>query len=130
MNASVRSSVFAITLVLVGLSQPGWEAAHAVTHGEEAEDHGHHHGDVPQPPSDGTDSVESAAVEVHGHPNLGAALVKKNSLNPAQPASVKLFSDIVLPGEIVLGHVFQDPVLPRAGPLESLSTRSRAPPIV
>ena len=120
MAYSFKFCVGAITLAVVGLSQPGWEAAHAVTHGHEVEHHG------------GADSVttQEAPRGGHDHPELGRAVAGRGIFSleiRAAPLFVEGFRSLT---EAPVRRMAFPAKLPRAGPHHVSTSRARAPPIV
>ncbi len=120
MICSVKFYVSVITLAVVGLSQPGWEAAHAVTHGHEVEHHG------------GADSVttKEAPRGGHDHPELGRAVAGKSIFSSdirAAPLVVEGFRPLT---EAPVRRIAFSAKQPRAGPHHVSASRARAPPIV
>ena len=122
---SFKFYISAITLAVVGLSQPGWEAAHAVTHEHELE----HHGDA-KPASGDSVATEEAPRGGHDHPQLGRAVAAKgifSSEMAAAPLAVEGFHPLTEPP---VRRIFFSAKQPRAGPLHFSTSRPRAPPIV
>ncbi len=122
---SFKFAISAITLAVVGLSQPGWEAAHAVTHGHELENH------VDAGPASGNSvTAEEAPQGRHDHPQLGRAVAGKgifSSEMAAAPLVVDGFQPLLEPP---VRKILFSAKQPRAGPRNGSTSRPRAPPIV
>ncbi len=122
---SFKFYVGVITLAVVGLSQPGWEAAHAVTHEHELE----HHGGAGPANGDGV-TTEEAPAGGHDHPELGRAVAGKaifRSEMAAAPLVVEGFRPLT---EARVRRTVFSAKQPRAGPHQVSTSRPRAPPIV
>ncbi len=122
---SFKFYISAITLAVVGLSQPGWEAAHALTHGHELE----HHGGA-GPASGNSVATEEAPPGGHDHPQLGRAVAGKGIFS-SEMAAAPLAADGFQPlAEAPVRKILFSAKQPRAGPRPASTSRSRAPPIV
>ena len=125
MTYSFKFCVSVITLAVVGLSQPGWEVAHAVTHEHELE----HHAGAGPANGDGVTTEEPPAGG-HDHPELGRAVAGKGifrSEMAAAPMVVKSFRPLT---EAPVRRIVFSAKQPRASPLLVSTSRPRAPPIV
>ena len=125
MAYSFKFCVSAVTLAVVGLSQPGWEAAHAVTHGHELE---HHDGAGPAN-GDGV-TTEEAPQGGHDHPELGRAVAGKRIFS-SEIRAIPLVVEGLRPlTEAPVRRIAFSAKLPRAGPRHISTSRARAPPVV
>ncbi len=123
MSSSFRSYLGAFTIVLVGLSQPGWELAHAAAHGDEIEVHGR-----AVLEGAGGATVEETPFGGHDHFQLGRAVTGKGTF--VSGIAVTLLVDhLQPPTEAPVRSMFQSAALPRAGPRSDSTSRPRAPPI-
>ena len=122
---SFKSYVGVITLAVVGLSQPGWEAAHAVAHVHESEHH------VDAGPADGYSlTTEEAPPGGHDHPELGRAVAGKGIFS-SEIRAAPLVGDGFRPlSGTPVRRVLVSATQPRAGPHHVSTSRPRAPPIV
>jgi hypothetical protein len=124
MSSSLRSYLGVFTIVLVGLSQPGWELAHAVAHGHEIEAYDRA---VLQGAAGAT--AEGTPFGDHDHFQLGRAVTGKGTF--VSGPAVTLVVDRLQPlTEAPVQSMFQSAALPRAGPRSDSTSRPRAPPIV
>ncbi len=121
---SFKSYLSAITLAFVGLSQPGWEAAHAVTHEHELENH-----HAAEPASGNSVTEDEAPTGGHDHPQLGRAVAGKGIFSSevtAAPPTVDGFQPLTEPP---VRKILSSAKQPRAGPHLVWTSRPRAPPI-
>ncbi len=125
MVSSFKFYIGAITLAVVGLSQPGWEAAHAVTHGHELE----HHGDA-GPASGNSVTAEEAPPGGHDHPQLGRAVAGKGVFSSEMAAAPLVVDGFHPLTEAPVRRILFSANQPRAGPRHVSTSRPRAPPIV
>lgn len=124
MSSSFRSYLGAFTIVLVGLSQPGWELAHAAAHRHEIEVHGR-----AMLEGAGGATVEETPFGGHDHFQLGRAVTGKGTF--VSGMAISLVIDQLQPlTEAPVRSMFQSASLPRAGPRSDSTSRPRAPPIV
>ncbi len=122
---SFKFYISAITLAVVGLSQPGWEAAHAVTHEHELENH-----HAAEPASGNSVTNEEAPAGDHDHPQQGRAVASKGIFSSevtAAPPAVDGFQPLIEPP---VRRILFSAKQPRAGPHHVSTSRARAPPIV
>ncbi len=124
MVSSFKCFISAITLAVVGLSQPGWEAAHAVAHEHELENH-----HAAEPASGNSATNEEAPTGGHDHPQLGRAVSGKGIFTSevtAPPPAVDGFQPLTEPS---VRRILFSANQPRAGPHHVSTSRPRAPPI-
>ena len=121
---SFKFYVGVITLAVVGLSQPGWEAAHAVTHGHELENH------AAAPAGSDSVTTEEAPLGGHGHPQLGRAVAGQRIFSSEMAAAPLVVAGFQPLTEAPVRRTLFSAKQPRAGPHHVSTSRPRAPPIV
>ena len=123
MSHSLKPSVTAIVIALVGLSGTSWEMAHATTHEQEAE----HHGDTRDGGSDGV--VNEGLPPGHEHAELGRAVAGRGTVlleTTVAPMVSRGFLPLI---SSPIRRVLLPATMPRAGPSRAFTSLPRAPPI-
>ena len=120
---SLKTCAAAIAISLVGLSSTGWDMAHAVAHGHEAE---HRDGTG----HDGGNSVENEDLPGgHYHPQLSRVFAGKGAISLGK-TTTPLASDGFQMSELFVIRMTTCPsTLPRPGPRQVSTSLPRAPPI-